>query len=280
MTPPLEIDPARLAQLGREPFAVRHRLAEHPLLGVDALAHLADSLPADSVEHNLGNVPLVAEADAVERLETTPGEIVRGIDSNGCWMVLKNVEQDPAYSELLDACLADVAPRTAEREGGVTLKEAFVFLSAPGSVTPSHVDPEHNFLLQIRGTKEFNVGRFADAETEQRELERFYGGGHRNIAQTPDDMQTFALAPGDGIYVWPNAPHYVVNGPTVSVSFSITWQTRATRRAARVHNANGRLRALRVSPRGPGERVAVDRVKSGAVGALSAVRRRVSREAA
>jgi hypothetical protein len=280
MTRLLDIDPARLAQLGRDPFAVRHHLAEHPLLGVDALARLADSLPGASVEHNLGNVGVVADADAVERLERTPGEIVRGIEENGCWMVLKNVEQDAAYSELLDACLADVAPRTAEREGGVTLREAFVFLSAPGSVTPSHVDPEHNFLLQVRGTKEFNVGRFADAETEQRELERFYGGGHRNIAQTPDDMQVFALAPGDGVYVWPNAPHFVVNGPTVSVSFSITWQTRATRRAARVHNANGRLRALHVSPRRPGERVAVDRVKSGAVGALSAVRRRVSREAA
>jgi hypothetical protein len=278
MTRPLEIDPARLgAALGRAPLAVRHALADHPLLALESLALLADSLPATSVEHNVGDVPLVADAEAVERLERSPGEIVRGIDSNGCWMVLKNVEQDDAYRSLLDACLAEV-PQAGE--DAVTQREAFVFLSAPGSVTPSHVDPEHNFLLQVRGTKDFNVGRFADREVEQRELERFYGGGHRNIAQTPDDMRTFALAPGDGVYVWPNAPHYVVNGPTVSVSLSITWQTTATRRAARVHAANGRLRALRVRPSAPGQRVAVDRVKAGAIGLLSAVRRRVARQGA
>ena len=74
-------------------------------------------------------------------------------------------------------------------------REGFVFLSAPGSVTPTHVDPEHNLLLQVRGTKEMNVGRFPDAETEQRDLERFYGGGHRNIDQLPVGAQTFSARP-------------------------------------------------------------------------------------
>ena len=278
MTRLLDIDPARLADaLGHAPLAVRHTLADHRLLSVDALADLADALPEASVEHNVGDVPLVAGEDAVTRLDASPGDIARGIETNGCWMVLKNIEQQPAYRELLDACLDEVVPLLDEREGPMTLREAFVFLSAPGSVTPSHVDPEHNFLLQIRGTKEMNVGRFVDPAAEQRELERFYSGGHRNIHQTPDEIQVFALAPGDGVYVRPNAPHYVVNGPTVSVSLSITWQTARTVRTARVHAANGRLRGLRITPRRPGEREAVDRVKAGAIGAMSEVRRRLAR---
>jgi hypothetical protein len=281
MTRLLDIEPARLADaLGRAPVAVRHTLADHPLLSVDALADLADALPAGSVEHNVGDVPLVTEAEAVTRLDATPGDIARGIESNGCWMVLKNIEHQPRYRELLDACLDEVAPLLEGSEGEMTKREAFVFLSAPGSITPSHVDPEHNFLLQIRGTKDMNVGRFVDPTAEQRELERFYGGGHRNINQTPDEVETFALAAGDGVYVRPNAPHFVVNGPTVSVSLSITWQTPATVRAARVHVANGRLRGLRITPRRPGESVAVDRVKAGAIGAMSELRRRLARERA
>jgi hypothetical protein len=281
MTKLLEIDPAGFdAHFGKEPFAVCHNLVDHELLTVERVAQLADFLPEASVEHNLGNVDKIVAGGEAPKLDQSPGEVARGIESNGCWMVLKNIEQDAAYSDLLDACLAEVEPLLDPREGGIADREAFVFLSAPGSVTPSHVDPEHNVLLQVRGTKEFNVGRFADRAAEQRELERFYAGGHRNIAQTPDDMETFALAPGDGVYVWPNAPHYVVNGPTVSVSLSITWQTPATRRAARVHAANRRLRALRLQPKGPGERLAVDRVKAGTIGALSVVRRRLGRQAA
>jgi hypothetical protein len=278
MTRLLEIEPARMAEaLGRSPLAVRHTLVDHPLLSVDALADLADALPASSVEHNLGDVELVSEADAVTRLDATPGDVARGIETNGCWMVLKNIEHEAPYAELLDACLDEVVGLVGP-EGRMTLREAFVFLSAPASVTPSHVDPEHNFLLQVRGTKEMNVGRFADPAAEQRELERFYAGGHRNIHQTPDDVETHHLQPGQGVYVPPNAPHFVVNGPTVSVSLSITWQTPATVRAARVHAANGRLRGLRLSPRPAGESPAVDRVKAGAIGVMSGVRKRLAGE--
>jgi len=32
-------------------------------------------------------------------------------------------------------------------------REGFIFVSSPGSVTPHHMDPEHNFLLQITRTE-------------------------------------------------------------------------------------------------------------------------------
>jgi hypothetical protein len=269
----LIIEPAPFAEAyGQSPIHVRHRLAEHPLLTVDALADLADSLPIDRVEHNMGKVPTVLVGSA-PTLDLPSGEIARGIESNGCWMVLKNIEQNPAYRDLLYSTLDEVVSLIQGREGSMQDREGFVFLSAPGSVTPSHVDPEHNFLLQIRGTKDFHVGRFPDAETEQRDLEQFYGGGSRNIDHLPADVQTFALGPGDGVYVPPNAPHWVQNGDLVSVSLSITWRTPVTDRVARVHGINARLRRLHLSPRAPSGDSVRDRAKASLSRSLATIRR-------
>ena len=186
MSTQLSIDPERLSRgLGDEPFAVTHELVEHPLLELEAIGKLADALPEDSIEHNLGQVPEVLPSGEAPRLDLSPGEIARGIDSNGCWMVLKRIEQDPAYAELLAETLAEATESMRQREGGVRRLEGFIFLSAPNSTTPAHFDPEHNFLLQIRGTKEMVVGEFPDPDTEAHELERYYGGGHRNIEWLP-----------------------------------------------------------------------------------------------
>ena len=260
--PLLEIDPTTFSDaFGRTSMPVGHGLAGHELLTLDAIARLAQGLPEASIEHNLGDVPLVAADGQVRSLRDAPDEIVRTIEANGSWMVLKNVEQDPAYAALLDALLDQVKPMVGDREGGMQQREAFIFVSAPGSVTPSHVDPEHNFLLQIRGSKQMNVGEFDDLVVEQRELERVYAGGHRNIEQLPDSMRAFELQPGDGVYVRPDAPHFVVNGPEASISLSITWRTPSTRRSARVHRINGRLRRLRIAPTPPGRSVGRDKVK-------------------
>ncbi len=270
MTLLLQLDPDRFGDvLGRTSMRLTHRLVDHPLLEPSALADLADRLPATSVEHNLGALPTVAPSGEVVRVDAAPGDVVRTIEENRSWMVLKNVEADPAYGALLDECLDEVQTLLGEREGGMRQREAFIFLSAPDSVTPSHVDPEHNFLLQVGGTKVMHVGRFSDPEAEQRELERIYVGGHRNIEQPPAAVERYDLAPGDGVYVRPDAPHYVVNGPATSVSFSITWRTPATHRAARVHRANAQLRRLRLKPRPPGADARRDRAKE-AIGVATA----------
>jgi hypothetical protein len=272
----LEIDPGEFgASFAREPFTVRHSLTEHPLLSVESLAQLADRIPADSVEHNRGDVPEVLASGEAPREELSPGEIARGIETNGCWMVLKHIEQDPDYKQLLDETLDEVAPLVKDREGGMHRREGFVFLSAPNSVTPSHIDPEHNFLLQVRGWKEMNVGRFTDAGAEQELLERYYSGGHRNLEWKPEEATTYRLDPGHGIYVPVHAPHFVRNGDSVSVSLSITWFTPAIERAARVHALNARLRKLGISPLAPGRRAASDHAKANAARALGAARRTI-----
>lgn len=262
MTTQLQVAPEQESDLGRKPFSVKHELVGNSLLTLDSIAELADFLPAESVEHNLGNVPEVLPGGDAPKLDLTPGEIVRTIDTNGCWIVLKHIEQHPDYRRLLADTVGDVSNRIGARDGGLRRREGFIFISAPNSTTPAHFDPEYNFLLQVRGTKDMVVGNFTDDKTAESELERYYGGGHRNIDTMPLDAQTFPLAPGDGVFVPPHAPHVVRNGPEPSISLSVTWYTATSERVGLVHGVNAKLRSLRLSPAPPGRHPAVDRVKA------------------
>lgn len=276
MTQILELDRETLVEsFAKRPFAVKHNLVDHPLLTLDALADLADRLPEDHVEHNLGDVPDVVVGGEVPKLDQTPGEIARGIESNGCWMVIKRIHADPAYKELLEQSLDEVVPHVAYKEGGYTRQEGFVFLSAPNSVTPTHLDPEHNLLLQIRGSKKMTVGSYPDAATEHQEVERYFGGGHRNLADV-GESRTFDMQPRDGVYVPIYAPHVVHNGPEVSISFSITFYTELSEREQAVYSVNARLRKLGLSPSSPGERSGSDRIKAGAWNGLRKAKHAVS----
>jgi hypothetical protein len=58
-----------------------------------------------------------------------------------------------------------------------------------------------------------------------------------------------------------NAPHYVVNGPEASVSFSITFRTPEGDRRSAVYVANDRLRRLGLQPRAVGEVPILDHAK-------------------
>ncbi len=273
MTQTLEIDEATLASnFAKNPFSVHHSLANHPLLTVEAVAKLAEELPERSIEHNKGTAIGIVAGSEIEVVNASPGDIARNIDTNGCWMVLKNIEQVAAYHGLLDELLDEVNPLVQGREGGMNLREGYVFLSAANSTTPAHTDHEHNFLLQIRGSKQMNIGRFHDRKIEQLQVEKMFAG-ERNMDRLPDEPTAYELKPGDGVYVPPNAPHWVVNGPEVSVSLSITFRTPVTERGAVVHSINRRLRKLRISPRPPGERVAVDKAKFAAHRTLKALRR-------
>lgn len=258
----LELDPGACTDaIGCREFGVRHGVADHPLLSVEALAELADSLPSPAVERHEANQPLLVPGGCPE-LSGPPSETVRTIETNGCWMVLWNIEQVAAYRRLLDAILDEAVPFLPPREGGMGRREAFLFLSAPHAVTPVHFDPEHNFLLQIRGSKEIHVGRFPDREWELRELDRYHDGGHRNLAEIPPHSSIFLMRPGEGVYLYPWAPHWVYNGPAASISLSITFRTRRSERYELVHMLNGRLRRRGLSPLPAGESEHVDRVKA------------------
>lgn len=229
---------------------LHHRLAEHPLLSLTALAQLAERMPADRVEYNRGDLPLGIRPEDTPENGLTLGETIRTIESNGSWAVLKNVERDPAYGALLDAALEDLRPTVEAQTGPMLHREAFIFITSPGSITPFHMDPEHNILLQIRSDKTMHVFPTHDAETvPPQKAENFARGGHRNLVwedRFMDRVSAVYLAPGEAVLMPVKAPHFVKNGDGVSVSFSITWRSARSVAEGELHSLNARLRARRL----------------------------------
>lgn len=223
-----------------------HQLAGHPLLHREALALLADRMPTSSVEYNLGTLPLGLRPEDTPHNGLSVGETVRTIADNGSWVVLKNVEQDAEYAALLDHALAPLLPVVARETGPMLNREAFIFVTSPGSVTPFHMDPEHNILLQIEGEKTMTVFPARDAELVPPEKsEAFHGGGHRNLVWHDAFLAKgvpVVLNAGDAIHVPVKAPHFVRNGDAVSVSFSITWRSTRSVAEGELHALNARLR--------------------------------------
>ena len=247
--------------LGRHAFVLSHRLVGHPLLTLEALARLADGLPAAKLEC-LPAVQDTVTAGAEPRPLPKPSETVLGIENNGCWMVMKNVEQNPEYGDLLDSVLDEMTSQLPQREGQMRLREAFIFLSAPAAITPVHIDPEHNMLLHVHGSKQFHVGSFEDRQTEHREIYRYCRGGHRNLAKMPRNFKHFDLTKGSGIYVPPWRPHWVKNGPTYGISISVTFRTQRSERYEYAHRVNNKLQRFGLSPRPPGELEWLDELKA------------------
>jgi len=237
------------------PALLTHGLCGHPLLQIEALAALAARIRPVDVEYNRADLPVgIAPED-------TPGnglsveETIRSIEHNGSWMVLKFVDQDPVYRAFLAETLAELEPLVRPATGAMLKQEAFVFISSPGAVTPFHFDPEHNILLQIRGRKVINVfpagePTIADGEAH----EAFHNGGHRNLPWRDEfaaQGAAFALEPGTAVYVPVKAPHWVRNGPAVSISFSITWRSEWSYREEYAHRMNALLRRAGIRPDAP-----------------------------
>ncbi len=224
-----------------------HRLVGHPLVTRDALAALATRLPASRIEYNLGTLPVGIRPEDTPANGLSPADTIRTIDENKSWMVLKNVEQDPAYGALLDAALAELAPLVAPVTGLMVHREAFIFLTSPGSVTPFHIDPEHNILLQIEGSKVMNAFPAGDPLlVPPTQSEAFHAGGHRNLEWDEAfraKLDPVTLTPGDAVLMPVKAPHFVQNGDAVSISLSITWRSERSVAEGELHSFNRLLRA-------------------------------------
>jgi hypothetical protein len=238
------------------PGLVQHNLADHPLFTLDALVALASRMHEKDVEYNRGDLPLGIDFKDVPGNGLAITDTIRGIEENGSWMVLKFVEQDPAYRELLSSTLAELDYSIRTKTGPMLKQEAFIFISSPNSVTPLHFDPEHNILLQLRGAKSMTVFPTDDEEIAPPEAhERLHSGeGHRNLpwaARYASRGTRFDLQAGDGIHVPLMAPHWVQNGPYVSISFSVTWRSAYSYTEAETRGMNAVLRSRGLRPASP-----------------------------
>ena len=234
---------------------LHHDLPVHPLLSLEALAQLGERLPASEVEYNPGNVPIGILPEDIPTNGLSIGETIRTIDSNGSWAVLKNIENVDAYRTLLMDLLGELKSIVEPRTGAMLTPQGFIFISSPGSITPFHFDPEHNILLQLKGTKVMNVWPSGDERfAHRREHERYHTGGHRNLPWQDayhGDAQQVPLGPGDAVLMPVMAPHFVANGDAPSISLSITWRSEWSYRESEAHAANATLRRMGLDPEMP-----------------------------
>lgn len=244
------------------PVQYRHALDDHPLLTQDAIADLADRLPRTSVICDRANQPLLVPQGGPPRgAEPRPGDVIRDLDTNQSWLTLLNIEQDPLYKELMDGVLDEVEPYVVARGTDMRRRVGFLFVSSPNSTTPAHFDIEHSLIMQVRGQKTLSFGQFADVQAEQHEVRRYWDGSHGRIETLPPELVSFYLQPGIGGYIPPIAPHWVQNGPAISISVTLTFFTRETDRESLVHAFNARVRRLHLSPRWPGQARSADFAK-------------------
>ena len=247
-------------------FSVRHTLAGHPLLSLERLIQAAEQHPAQLSEHYSGQAAVSQHPASHPRNGLSLVETIRTIETNQSWAVIKHPEVDPSYRKLLEDVVAEIRPLAERRQKGIRQLEAYIFVTSPGSVTPLHMDDEHNFLLQIQGKKTFHAWPLDNQDiVTPAVLERYYDGGHRNLYAPPDRWTSelsFDLSPGDGLYSPVHSPHWVQNGDEVSISLSITFRTRKTIRDARVHLVNAKLRRKGFHPTACGESAIGDMWKS------------------
>ena len=250
---------------------IAHNLDGHPLLTLEALAKLAESLPADLLECNAGDQPIGVDVVPEQTLENI-GDRIRNIGEAGSWVGLRRVENDPAYEQLLWDLLSGVRPDIEAKTGAIMDLQGFIFVSSPGSVTPYHFDPEHNILLQVRGTKTMTVFPAGDPAFAADELHETYHTGGRPELPWTGEMAAggidWTIAPGEAIYVPVMAPHYVRNGEGVSISISVTWKSEWSHAEADARALNKLLRKAGLKPAAPGRWPHRNRSKSYAWRAL------------
>ena len=276
----LEIDGGLLAaNFNRVPYTFRHNLANSRLFALPRLIELANSLPQNYVEYNIGNVPVGIDSRDIPATGLSIEETIRSIQTRCSWMVLKRVEKDPEYEKLLQECLKQIEPISESIEPGMYERAGAIFISSPNSVTPYHMDHEINFLLQIRGTKTIYTFSGRDRSVlPEADLESYYLGSthYRNMPFTgalQSKATEFKLSPGELIHIPATEPHWVKNGPEVSVSFSVAFQTRTSDQARNVHCFNAQIRSLGLSPMPYGLSPFRDSLKSNAFRVLRKIRK-------
>jgi Cupin superfamily protein len=271
--------PKTIGQLACDDAFPRHAMGfTHDLylddrLTLAAVADLADRLPRRSVIADTAAQPLLVPQGGPPRgaLER-PGDVIRDLRNANAWLTLLNVEDDPGMAEIMNTQLDQLESGMIARQdkrGEMRRRVAFIFVSSPNSVTPVHFDIEHSLLMQVSGSKTVSVGRWESDAARRHEFDRYWDGSHGRIEDLQPEVAAYTMTPGRAVYIPPGTPHWVHNGPDISLSMTLTYFTAATVRENRIEDFNSHLRRRHLKPREPGQSAAVDTAKVCAMGALA-----------
>lgn len=206
----------------QSPAILSHDLVDHPLLSLSALADAARALPGHHVERRVADAVNGGDFAMARPDDGSVADAIASGATSDSWVMLRFVEQLPAYRDLLGDLLAELEPMVA----AAGLK-GFVFISAPGTLTPLHFDAEYNILFQIAGDKSFATYPPGPPFVTLDRREAYHRSGD-NMLPWQDGYEALAtvhrLTPGAALFVPHGVPHWVRVGTEPSISLSLTWQ--------------------------------------------------------
>jgi len=271
-------------KFNRTDFQFDHGLAHHPLFSLSSLLELATRIPKyrDFVYWQNGRVQVNDKWSANPAPRLSLEETILGIEHNDSLVILKHAEQDPVCGPVLREILQSIYSFTSPAaQADIVLGESLIFINSPHRKTAYHLDLESNFLLQVAGEKLVHVfDPFDRDQTPHTELENHCNGDHNGAIFKPERQEkahVYRLTPGHGVHFPSTAPHWVQNGPQLSISININFDLLSIHhRLKRIYRMNRMLRRVGLEPRPPGASPARDALKvrlSMAVGtALNLVR--------
>jgi hypothetical protein len=268
-------DPQVFAEnFNRRPFEVEHSLSSDPRFKLPRLLELAQDVAARKDPHRpSGDMAcLLGKQDPSKpvlegaKITLNVADAIHQIETSDAWILLKHVERDPDYREVLESSICDLL-RLSGREMRKQIKwfEAILFISSPGRATPYHLDRECSWLLQIAGEKEIHLFDRYDREINpEEELERFWaahnGAGTYKPQLEPRAM-VYQLRPGNGVHIPVNSPHWLRNRKRVSISLNVNFVFHDSM-LANIYRANYYLRKRGLKPTPPGVNRIGDKIKS------------------
>ena len=269
--------------------SIKHNFDSHPLMQMDKLQSLAEYL-MERKQCRFVSPDIEQNSAFFHQGETYDGrslaEVFEGIEQPRSWIALYNVEVHPEYKRFLDEVITSVRPLVERQQKNIFNVGGFIFISAPPSVTPFHIDRENNFWLQLRGQKKITVFDHSDRSiVSELAVEQFIVDRNLDDVCLKDEFanrgREFNVGPGDGVYFPATSPHmtrttdeWVTPSDGVSVSIGVVFYTDYTRHQAQIHQCNTVLRRLGLNPAAPGRGYWSDFVKGKMGHYLAAVKAR------
>ncbi len=235
------------ASWAKAPLRLSHRLSQHPLYSLDALAELIEGYPRQhyalvEMGPQGSNRRLWREGDIGA---LSGAEVIEAIKRGRMWLNLRNVSGvDRRYKDVLDQIFGEV--RTNVPGYDTYDRTCGILISSPNAQVYYHMDLPGQSLWQLHGKKRVYLYPTTAPYLTGEQLERI--ALYEVEVDIPYDASydkaatVFEIGPGEMLH-WPlNAPHRVENLDCLNVSMTTEYWTESIRRSQIINMANGILR--------------------------------------
>jgi hypothetical protein len=256
-----------------------HAFVGHPLLQAEQLVALGKRCRGTNRWYSFNSDATAGtDFDEAARLFPSSQSAVDSLQAMGAanaWVLLRHIQVDPLYRELVDLAIDPIQAQIERRDPGVYYRAGWIFSASPNTVTPFHIDRSHVLLLQVRGTKTVYVWDPDDTVVVSDRARDCFHTSH-DLSRTlwheafRERAHVFKLKPGMGVYMPLTSPHMVETSDESSTTVSFTYNTKATRRVAKVHVMRQVLQRMGMTPPAFGKSPLFDRAAFAAASATVA----------